>query len=69
MAKVWTVEDTKRMMLGLPPRDETAEGDIVPPDAVSATIETVVEEPLQTTETVEVVEPPKTGVPKGKRRQ
>lgn len=78
---VWTVDDTRRMLKGLPfgvalpqsagsaeqgssatpkpPRTET-EGDAsppLPPDAVSATIETVDEQPTQTVEVVQTIAP------------
>lgn len=59
-SKIWTVEDTRRMLLGIP-------SEPTPPAEVGPiTVETVVEEEMQTTETVEIVDAPPVG--KGKAR-
>lgn len=60
MADIKTVTDVRRMLQGITEEETPSPAKktpaSLPEDAVSATIETVEEKPLQTTETVEYVD-------------
>lgn len=56
-AKVWTVEDTRRMLRGQAAQEAGSGYLSLSPGAVSLTVETAVEQPRQPTETARVVPP------------